>query len=78
MSRLVHFLDDPARSAVAGFEGVPGGMGKAQKMLQQRFRQLHIVAKACGDALVDGPNISNNNGQGLQEFADCSSTLCET
>ena len=30
------------------------------------------MAKACVDALVDGPNISNNGGQGLQEFADCS------
>ena len=72
MSRLLQFLDGPARSAVAGFEGVPGGLGKALKMLQQRFGQPHIVAKACVDALVDGPNISNNGGQGLQEFADCS------
>ena len=45
------------------------------KMLQQRFRQPHTVAKACVDALVDGPNISNNGGQGLQEFADRSRTL---
>ena len=36
------------------------------------------MAKACVDALVDGPNISNNGGQGLQEFADCSRTLYET
>ena len=78
MSRLVHFLDDPAKSAVAGFEGVSGGMVKAHKMLQQRFGQLHIVAKASVDALVDGPDISNNDRQGLQEFADCSSALCET
>ena len=47
-------------------------------MLQQRFGQPHIVAKACVDALVDGPNISNNDGQGLQEFADRSRTLYET
>ena len=65
MSRLLQFLDSPARSAVAGFKGVPGGLGKALKMLQQRFGQPHIVAKACVDALVDGPNISNNDGQGL-------------
>ena len=78
MSRLLQFLDGPARSAVAGFEGVPGGLGKALKMLQQRFGQPHIVAKACVDALVDGPNISNNDGQGLQEFADRSRTLYET
>ena len=57
---------------------MPGGLGKALKMLQQRFGQPHIVAKACVDALVDGPNISNNGGQGLQEFADCSRTLYET
>ena len=36
------------------------------------------MAKACVDALVDGPNISNNGGQRLQEFADCSRTLYET
>ena len=36
------------------------------------------MAKACVDALVDGPNISNNDGQGLQEFADRSRTLYET
>ena len=78
MSRLLQFLYGPGRSAVAGFEGVPGGLGKALKMLQQRFGQPHIVAKACVDALVDGPNISNNDGQGLQEFADRSRTLYET
>ena len=78
MSRLLQFLDGPARSAVAGFEGVPGGLGKALKMLQQRFGQSHIVAKACVDALVDGPNISNNDGQELQEFGYLSRTLYET
>ena len=72
------FRDGPARSAVAGFEGVPGGLGKALKMLQQRFGQPHIIAKACVDALVDRPNISNNDGQGPQEFADRSRTLYET
>ena len=47
-------------------------------MLQQRFGQPHIVAKACVDALVDGPDISNNDEQGVQEFADRSRTLYET
>ena len=78
MSRLLQFLDGPARSAVAGFEGVPGGPNKALIMLQQRFGQPHIVTKACVDALGDGPNISNNDGQGLQQFADRSMTLYET
>ena len=58
-----------------GSEGVPGGLDKALKMLQQRFGQPYIVEKACVDALVDGPNISNNDGQGLQEFADRSRSL---
>ena len=31
MSRLLQFLDGSARSAVAGLEGVPGGLGKARK-----------------------------------------------
>ena len=31
MSRLLQFLYGPGRSAVAGFEGVPGGLGKALK-----------------------------------------------
>ena len=79
MSRLLQFLDGPGRSAVAGLkECLPGGLGKALKMLQQRFGQPHIVAKACVDALVDEPNISNNDGQGLQEFADRSRILYET
>ena len=78
MSRLLQFLDGPARSAVAGFEGVPGGLGEALIMLQHCFGQPHIVAKACVDDLGDGPNISNNDGQGLQQFADRSRTLYET
>ena len=76
MSRLLQFLDGPARSAVASFKGVPGGLGKALKMLQQRFGQPHVVAKACVDALVDGPNVSSNDGQG--QFADRGRTLYET
>ena len=78
MSRLLQFLDGQARSAVAGFEVVPGGLSRALKMLQQRFGQPHRVAKGCVDALVDGPNISSNNGPGLQKFADRSRTLYET
>ena len=76
MLRLLQFLDGPARSAIAGFEGVPGGLGKGLKMLQQRFGQPHIVAKSCVDALVDGPKISNNDRQG--QFADRSRTLYDT
>ncbi|XP_044170564.1 uncharacterized protein LOC122954581 [Acropora millepora] len=78
MSRLLQFLDGQARSAVAGFEGVPGGLSRALKMLQQRFGQPHIVAKGCVDALVDGPNISSNDGPGLRKFDDQSRTLYET
>ncbi|KAK2561822.1 hypothetical protein P5673_015209 [Acropora cervicornis] len=78
MSRLLQFLDGQARSAVSGFEGVPGGLSRALKMLQQRFGQPHIVAKGCVDALVDGPNISSNDGPGLRKFADRSRTLYET
>ena len=54
MSRLLQFLDGQARRAVAGFEGVSGGLSKALKLLEQRFGQPHVVAKACIDALVEG------------------------
>ena len=37
MSHLLQFVDGQARSAVAGFEGVPGRMSRALKMLQQCF-----------------------------------------
>ena len=47
-------------------------------MLQQRFGKPHIVAKGCVDALVDGANISSNDGPGLRKFADRSRTLYET
>ena len=78
MSCLLQFLDGQVRSAVAGFEGVPGGLLRALKMLQQRFRKPHTVAKVCVNALVDGPNISSNDGPGLRKFADQSRTLYET
>ena len=78
MSRLLQFLDGQAKRAVAGFEGVPGGLSKALKMLEQRFRQPRVVAKGCVDALVEGANISSSDRQGLREFADRSRTLYET
>ena len=78
MSRLLQFLDGKARKAVAGFEGVPGGLPKAMGILEQRFGQPHMVAKACVDTLVEGANIPNRDSQGLQEFADQSRTLYET
>ena len=34
---LLQFLDGQARRTVAGFEGVPGGLSKALKMLEQRL-----------------------------------------
>ena len=78
MSRLLQLLDDQAKRAVAGFEGVPGGLSKALKMLEQRFGQPHVVAKGCVDALVEGANISSSDRQGLREFANRSRTLYET
>ena len=63
---------------MAGFEGVPGGLSKALKMLEQRFGQPHVVTKACVDALVEGPNISSVDRRGLREFANRSRTLYET
>ena len=67
-SHLLQFVDGQTRSAVAGFEVVPSRMSRALKMLQQRFGQPHIVAKVCVVALVDGPNITSNDGPGLQKF----------
>ena len=78
MSRLLQFRDGQAKRAVAEFEGVPGGLSKALKMLEQRFGQPHVVAKGCVDALVEGANISSSDRQGLREFADRSRTLYET
>ena len=78
MSRLLQFLEGNARKAVAGFEGTPGGVEKAMRLLELRFGQPHMIAKACVDALIEGPNISNSNREGLREFADSSRTLYET
>ena len=78
MSRLLQFLEGNAKKAVAGFEGTPGGVKKAMRLLELRFGQPHMIAKACVDALIEGPNISNSDREGLREFADCSRTLYET
>ena len=78
MSRLLQFLDGKARIAVAGFEGIPGGLYKAMRLLENRYGQPHIVTKACIDAMVDGPTIANNDRAGLREFADRARTLYET
>ena len=78
MSRLLQFLDGQARRAVAGFEGVPGDLLKALKLLEQRFVQPHVVVKSCIDALMEGANISSSDRQGLCAFADLSRTLYKT
>jgi len=72
MSRLLQFLEGNARKAVAG------GFKKAMRLLELRFGQPHMIAKACVDALIEGPNISNSDREGLREFADSSRTLYET
>ena len=48
------------------------------RLLELRFSQPHIIAKSRVDALIEGPNISNSDREGLREFADCSGTLYET
>ena len=37
MSRLLQVLQGNARKAVAGFEGTPGGVKKAMRLLELRF-----------------------------------------
>ena len=78
MSRLLQFVEGKARRAVAGLEGIPGGYSRALKILEQRFGQPHVVAKACVDALIDGPNISPNDREGLCSYADKARTVYET
>ena len=74
MSHLLQFLEGNAKRALAGFEGMPGGVKKAMRLLELRFDQPHMMAKACVDALIEGPNISNSERDALREFADCSRT----
>ena len=78
MSRLLQFLVGNARKAVTEFEVMPGRVKKAMRLLELRFGQPHMIAKACVDALIEGPNISNSVKEGLREFADSSRTLYET
>jgi len=42
MSRLLQLLDDQAKRAVAGFEGVPGGLSKALIMIEQCLRLYQV------------------------------------
>ena len=78
MSPLLQFLEGNTKKAVAGFESSAGGVKKAMRLLELQFGQPHMIAKACVDALIEGPNISNSDREGLREFADCSRTLYET
>jgi hypothetical protein len=78
MSRLLQFVDGRAKKALAGFEGIAGGLYKALKVLEIRFGQPRHVTKARVDALVDGPNIANNDSQGLCDFADRDRLMYET
>ncbi len=57
MSRLLQFLDGKVRIAVVGFEGIPGGLDKAMRLLENRFGQPHIVTKACVDAMMDAQRL---------------------
>ena len=64
----LQFLEGNARKAVAGFEGTPGGVEKAMRLLELRFGQPHMIAKACvvrtllGWAIM-GPLNGNIRGQ---------------
>ena len=48
------------------------------RLLELRFGQPQMIAKACVGAIIEGPNISNSDREGLREFADCSRTFYET
>ena len=78
MSRLLQFLDGQPRKAVAGFEGLPGGLHKALDVLRRRYGQPHMVTNACINSLVEGSPINKNDHQALQEFADQARCAYET
>ena len=69
MSRLLQFLDDQARSAVAEFEGVTGGLSRVLKLLQQRFGQRQIVLRR-----VSMPWLMDQTYQAMMD-QDCESLL---
>lgn len=45
-------------------------LSRTAKLLQQFFGQPHVVTAACVDALVDGPNISSNDGTRIRPLKD--------
>ena len=57
MARLLQFLEGPALLAVQRYESIPGGLGKALQVLQDRFGQPFKIVRACVDTLVKGPVI---------------------
>lgn len=58
------------KCCIAGFEGVPAVLSRTAKLLQQCFGQPHVITAACVDALVDGPNISSNDGTRIRPLKD--------
>ncbi|XP_064647119.1 uncharacterized protein LOC135499971 [Lineus longissimus] len=78
MARLLQFVDGRAKRSISGFDGVLGGLAQALETLKRRFGQPHVVAEACVEKLIGGPNLDTNDVQGLCDFADKSRTLFET
>lgn len=75
---VVYLQDIKSKKAVEWFEGMRGGVRKAMRLLEVCFGQPHMMTKACVEDLVEGPNISNSDREGLREFADRSRILYET
>ena len=70
MSRLLQFLDDEAKEAVAALEGVSGGIHEAQKILQTRYGRRCVIVTSLVDGLVKGPAITDGDKATLRRFAD--------
>ncbi|XP_064653107.1 uncharacterized protein LOC135503463 [Lineus longissimus] len=78
MARLIQFLDGKAKKAVIGFDGVPGCLEKALRVLHRRFGQPYVVAESCMQTLITGPPIANFDHDSLSEFADKARASLET
>ena len=70
MLRRLQFLDGEAKEALKSYEAVEGGVYKAMKILEKRYRRKCLIVSSIVDSLTKGPSIPIRDRIALRKFAD--------
>jgi len=70
LSRLVQFLEGDAKDSVKYFQGVPGGLDRALKVLKSRYGEPYLIVHSTLESITNIKQLNEFDKVSLRKYSD--------